>query len=241
MDRPRDATETISTGFRATYSRSVATVDQLRRGARLHSLLFAAHLARSPERPYDVTWEGLRYRRSERDGTRGAISFSKLGVVALFYDPKSKEGPLELKKAYKLDAQLKGMPPQFAQHLKRESVFDAMDVDVGGTLAPVVTATFWSERDGSLKGPKPWEKIVEDGGHLVATELLAPEEAADAFAQKYGLSSAQADVAKRVFGGKAMAEPSNAKVTLAEADRLTLGILVTPVVRELLEGAGINL
>ena len=136
----------------------MATVDQLRRGARLHSLLFASYLAKSTERPYDVAWEGLRYRRAERDGTRGAISFSKLGVVALFYDPKSKEGPLELKKAYKLENQLKGMPPQFTQHLKRENVFDAMDVDVGGELKPVVTAAFWSERDGSLKGPKSWER-----------------------------------------------------------------------------------
>src|SRR4029079_19589912 len=172
---------------------NVATVDQLRRSARIHSLLFAAHLAKNPERPYAVTWEGLRYRRSERDGSRGVVSFSKLGVVALFYDPKSKEGPLELKKAYKLDAQLKGMPPQFAQHLKRESVFDAMDVDIGGQLAPVVTATFWSERDGTIKGPKDWEKIIEDGGHLISTELMKPEDAADAFAQRYGLSSEHAE------------------------------------------------
>ena len=216
----------------------MATVDQLRRGARIHSLLFAAHLAKNTERPYDVAWEGLRYRRSERDGTRGVISFSKLGVVALFYDPKSKEGPLELKKAYKLDAQLKGMPPQFATHIKRETLLDAMDVDVGGKLEPVVTATFWSERDGSLKGPKPWEKILEDGAHLIGPELKATEQAAEEIAARYGLSSAQADCAKRLFGGK---EPSNAKVVLPEPDLRTLGIFVTPVVRELLEGAGIQL
>lgn len=217
------------------------TVDQLRRGARLHSLFFAAHLAKGSDRPYDVAWEGLRFRRSERDGSRGAISFSKLGVVALFYDPKSKEGPLEMKKGYKLDNQLKGMPPQFAQHLKRESVYDAMDVDIDGKFAPVVTAAFWSERDGSLKGPKPWEKLVEDGAHLIATELMKPEDAADAFAARYGLTAAQADVGKRLFGGKAASEPSNARVILPEPDRATLGILITPVVRELLEGAGIQM
>jgi hypothetical protein len=219
----------------------VPTVDQLRRGARIHSLLFAARLAKGTDRPYDVAWEGLRFRRSERDGSRGAISFSKLGVVALFYDPKSKEGPLELKKAYKLEAQLKGMPPQFAQHLKRETVFDAMEVDIDGKFAPVVTAAFWSERDGSLKGPKPWDKLIEDGAHLIATELTPPEDAADAFAQRYALSSEQAAVAKRLFAGSAAKEPSNARVVLPEPDRATLGILMTPVVRELLEGAGVQL
>lgn len=217
------------------------TVDQLRRGARIHSLLFAAHLAVRNERPYDVAWEGLRYRRSEPDGTRGAISFSKLGVVALFYDPKSKEGPLELKKAYKLEAQLKGMPPAFAQHLKRENTFDAMDVDIDGKFAPVVTACFWSERDGSLKGPKPWEKVMEDGGHLIGHELLDPEAAADAIAQRYALSREHAEVAKRLFAGKSAKDPANARVVLPEPDRATLGILLTPVIRELLEGAGIQL
>jgi hypothetical protein len=219
----------------------VATVDQLRRGARIHSVLFAAHLSKGTDRPYDVAWEGLRYRRSERDGSRGAISFSKLGVVALFYDPKSKEGPLELKKAYKLEKQLAGMPPQFAQHLKRESVYDALEVDIDGKFAPVVTAAFWSERDGTLKGPKPWEKLLEDGAHLIANELLKPEDAADAFAQRYGLSSAQCDVAKRLFAGKAASEPSNARVTISADDLRALGILMTPVVRELLEGAGVQL
>lgn len=203
--------------------------------------MFAARIAKGTERPYDVAWEGLRFRRSEKDGSRGAISFSKLGVVSLFYDPKSKDGPLELKKAYKLENQLKGMPPQFAQHLKRETVFDAMEVDIDGKFAPVVTASFWSERDGTLKGPKSWEQLVEDGAHLVTTELMKPEDAADAFARRYALSPAQADVAKRLFGGKAASEPSNARVILPEADRAALGLLMTPVVRELLEGAGIQL
>lgn len=203
--------------------------------------MFAARLAKGTDRPYDVAWEGLRFRRSEKDGSRGAISFSKLGVVALFYDPKSKEGPLELKAAYKLETQLKGMPPAFAQHLKRETVFDAMEVDIDGKFAPVVTAAFWSERDGSLKGPKPWEQLLEDGAHLIATELSKPEDAADTFAHRYALTPAQADVAKRLFAGKAASEPSNARVVLPEADRATLGILMTPVVRELLEGAGIQL
>jgi len=198
------------------------TVDALRRGARIHSLMRAVYLARSRERPFDVTWERLNYRRTDADGVRGTVCFSKAGAVGLFFRP--------------LEAHFEGAPEPLMQHARREG-FPTMDLE-GRT---VVTAAFWSDKDGALVGARPWARLAADGASLVDGELQRPEKAIAGWASQYGLSGAQADVVIRLFGSQAKLPASNARVVISAQDRIALGLVTHQIARDLLEGAGITL
>lgn len=212
------------------------TVDALRRGARIHSLMRAVYLARSRERPFDVTWERLNYRRTDADGVRGTVCFSKAGAVGLFFRPSSPGAPANRQKPYVLEAHFEGAPEPLMQHARREG-FPTMDLE-GRT---VVTAAFWSDKDGALVGARPWARLAADGASLVDGELQRPEKAIAGWASQYGLSGAQADVVIRLFGSQAKLPASNARVVISAEDRTALGLVTHQVARELLEGAGIAL
>src|SRR5690348_4165095 len=127
------------------------THDALRRGARIHSLMRAVFLARSADRPFDVTWEKLNYRRTDADGARGTVAFSKIGVVGVFFDAKSTQAPANRKKPYALDVHFQGIPEPLLAHARREA-FPRMELPEAGASGPVVTAAFWSDKEGTLVG-----------------------------------------------------------------------------------------
>jgi hypothetical protein len=212
------------------------TVDTLRRGARIHSLLYAAHLSKNPDRKYDVTWEGHHYRRSDVSGARGTVTFSKHGVVGVFFDPKSPRAPAPGKKQKKLEEHFVGIPAPLLALAKRETLA-TMDDGVG----PVVTAAIWSMPDGELVGARPWPRLGEDGAHLVELELGKPEASILAWALRYALAEDQAAAARETFPTKGNVPASNAKVTLSDQARAALRILTNQATRELLEGAQVNL
>jgi hypothetical protein len=213
------------------------TIDQLRRGARIHSLVFAAHVIRGADRPYDVAWEGLTYARADRSGVRGKVAFCKHGVAGLFYDPASPQAPANLKKKYDLSLHVQGMPDPLLQHVKRE-VLSAFDLDSG----PVVTSVFWSDATGALVGARPWPKILSDGAKLVEDEMRRPAAAAAALADRYGFTPEMAAAVREAFASKAaLALPAAQKITLTPEQRATLGLLLKPIVKELLDGASISL
>jgi hypothetical protein len=199
-------------------------VDGLRRGARIHSLLYAVHLARNPLRTYDVTWQGLVYHRCNARGTRGFVAFSKAGAMGLFYDPDAK--------AAKLEALLTGVPEALRAYARREKLFDVLDS---------VTAAIWSDATGALASSVPWRKALAAGAHLVEHETENPDKAIASLAESYGLSPEQASAAKRVFGRKVTIVPSGARVVVGSAERGPLTLIMNQATRELLAGAGIEL
>jgi hypothetical protein len=204
------------------------TIDQLRRGARMHSLVYAAHLAKNPSRQYDVAWSDLTYTRNSASGARGSVAFSRAGAVAVFYDD-ARFG--QAKKPPSRDAQLAGLPELLLRTAK-------------DLLLPTydrVTAAFWTDREGAIVGARPWARLVEDGAHLVAEELDKPDKALAAWAERYGLSSEQAAVVREVFPTKGKVPPAAARVVVSAAQRTALGIIPNGPTRELLAGAGIVL
>ncbi len=212
------------------------TVDTLRRGARIHSLLYAAHLSKNPDRKYDVTWEGHHYRRSDVSGARGTVTFSKHGVVAVFFDPRSPRAPAPGKKQKKLEEHFVGIPAALLTLAKRETLA-TMDDGVG----PVVTAAIWSTPEGELVGARPWPRLAEDGAHLVELELGKPDASIAAWAERYALAEDQIAATRETFPTKGSVPPSNAKVTLSDGARAALRILPNQATRELLEGAQVLL
>lgn len=202
-------------------------VEQLRRGARIHSLVYAAYLARSPPRLYDVTWQGLLYQRVDKDGARGVVGFSKLGAVGLFFDPQAAEGGTSTK----IEAHVKGMPDGLLSHARRE-FFSAMDE---------VTAAFWNDREGALTGARPWAKLVKDGAHLVEDEVEKTDKAVDKLGERYALTPEQIEAVKRVFGSKVKLLNAAARVTVPREDQTALRIVMNQPTRELLAAAGIEL
>lgn len=210
------------------------TLDHLRRGARIHTLIFAVHVGRGSDRPYDLTWDGLHYARNDRSGARGVVAFSKAGVIGVFFDPTKADAQ---KKPPKLDTHFAKAPPALMQLAKRE-VLDVFDIGKG----PAITAAFWSDNTGQLVGARPWPKLLPDGAALVEQEMHAPDKAIDAFAERYALEAPQVDIVRKFFGGEAAKSSTPAgKVQLAREDVVALGLLVTPRVKELLEGAGVEL
>lgn len=216
------------------------TTDFLRRGARIHSLAFATSLARNADRPYDVTWEQLRYRRADREGTRGTVLFSKAGAIGVFFDPRSPQAPANMKKPYRLELHFEGIPDALMQLARRE-VLDGMEMNVGDATVKVVTSAFWSNPQGELVGARAWPRLLADGAHLMAEEMLRPEAAITKLSLRYGFSKEQTDVLKRHFAGKAKEAASNARVVLPAKDRMTLGLLTTQTTRDLLAGAAVVL
>jgi hypothetical protein len=206
----------------------------------MHSLMYAAYLAKSPSRQYDVAWAELIYTRSSAGGARGSVAFGRAGAIALFYDEQSPRAPAKLKKAYKLDAQFDGMPEPLARTARNE-LLSAFDVAVDGKMRPVVTAAFWSDRDGTIAGARPWARLVEDGAHLVAEELDKPEKALAVWAERYALSSEQAAIVGELFPTRGKVPPAAARVVVSAPQRTALGIIPNNPTRELLAGAGIVL
>jgi hypothetical protein len=217
------------------------TVDQLRRGARMHSLMYAAYLAKNPSRQYDVTWSELTYTRNSASGARGSVAFSRAGAVALFYD-ETRFG--QAKKPLSREAHLAGLPDLLLRTAK----------DLLLPNYDRVTAAFWSDRDGAIVGARPWARLVEDGAHLVAEELDKPVKALSAWAAQYALPAELAAVALEVFlpGGnagvlsarlptKGKVPPAAQRVVVSAAQRAALGIIPNGPTRELLAGAAIVL
>jgi hypothetical protein len=217
----------------------------------MHSLMYAAYLARNPSRQYDVAWTGLTYSRSSASGARGSVAFSRAGAVALFYDaerfasrggaiPPAAPAPAKPKKSNALEAHLQGVPDPLARTAKDELI-SSFELTIDGKTRPVVTAAFWSDREGSIVGARPWARLVEDGAHLVAEELDKPEKALEAWAARYGLSAEKAEAVHAVFFGSDKLLPAAQRVTVPAAQRATLGLIPNGPTRELLQGAGIVL
>ena len=213
-----------------------STVDQLRRGARVHSLMFASYVAKNSDRPYDVAWEGLVYRRADKTGASGAIVFGRAGAVGVFFDPRSIDKAT--KKAADVTAMLKGAPAAILQVARREALpLMSLDTDI-----PRMTAAFWSDAQGGIASAKSLAKCLEDGAHLVEPELDKVEKCVAKLGERYGLDESRMKVVLEIFASKsALAQPAAAKVLLPNRSREALGLVPNTVIRELLSGAGIEL
>src|SRR5262245_58089379 len=193
--------------------------------------MYAAYLAKNPDRRFDVTWEGHHYRRSDAGGARGTVTFSKHGVVAVFFDPKSPRAPAPGKKQKKIEEHFKGIPDVLMILAKRETL-GTMDDGVG----PVVTAAFWSTQSGELTGVRPWPRLVEDGAFLIEPELDKQDAALAAWAERYALGEEQVSAVRETLPAKG-GPAANARVVLTDTVRSALRLLPNAATRELLDGA----
>lgn len=199
--------------------------------------MYASYIARNTDRLYDVTWEGLGYRRTTKDGANGIVVFSKHGAVGAFFDPNVKP-PASSKKKSALADHTKGIPAQLAGIARRDA-FPAMTLDSDD---PTVTAVFWSSPKGELIGARPWSQLESDGVYLVAPEMLEPEACIRELSKTYAFDDARLAAVLDTFATKAaLAEPANARITLGGDARAALGLLPNTATRELLTGAGIDL
>jgi hypothetical protein len=213
-----------------------STVDQLRRGARVHSLMFASFVAKNSDRPYDVAWEGLIYRRADKTGASGAVVFGRAGAIGVFYDPRLADKAT--KKTADVSAMLKGAPPAILQVAKREAL-PLMSLD---TEVPRMTAAFWSDAQGNIASAKSMAKCIEDGAHLVEPELDKVEKCIAKLGERYGFDEERTRVILDAFASKAaLLQPAAAKVVLPNKSREALGLVPNTVIRELLSGAGLEL
>ena len=168
------------------------TLDHLRRGARIHSVLYASFIARNTDRQYDVVWEGLGYRRTTKAGATGIVVFSKSGAVGAFFEPESPRNPKTAKKKTPLGDHVKGIPTALGNVAKRET-FPAMALD---TADPAVTAVFWSDPKGALVGARPWDDLLADGAYLVEPETQAPDACIATLGETYGIDEARLAVVR---------------------------------------------
>jgi hypothetical protein len=198
--------------------------------------MFASYVAKNSDRPYDVAWEGLIYRRADKNGAAGAIVFGRAGAIGVFYDPRFIDRAT--KKTADVTAMLKGAPPAIAQMAKREAL-PLMSLD---TEVPRMTAAFWSDAQGAITSAKSMVKCVEDGAHLVEPELDKIDKAVTTLAERYGFDAERTNAVLDAFASKAaLAQPAAGKITLPSKARAALGLVPNNVIRELLAGAGIEL
>src|SRR5262249_53884671 len=149
-------------------------------------------------------------------GARGTVTFSKHGVVAVFFNPQSPRAPAPGKKQKKIEEHFKGIPEVLMSLAKRETL-STMDDGVG----PVVTAAFWSNPLGELTGARPWPRLVEDGAFLIEPELDKQETALASWAERYALGDDQVSAVKETLPAKG-GPPANARIVLSDSTRSAL-------------------
>ena len=93
-----------------------------------------------------------------------------------------------------------GAPKEIIEIAEKETLQYVLD-SVEGSVKPVVTAAFWGTWD-KLNSAQSFDSIVENGGHIIRSQLLSFNDAMDEWRDYYNLDSKQISLIKKLFNAK---------------------------------------
>ena len=197
------------------------------------------------------TWNGSHYWLNDDQGAFGVVGFRDSmalrdwRIVALLCDSNTDRSGWE-PGTHPPDwrPRLAGMPADLRAWAERDLLDYMRQVpleDGSGTLAPLITAAFWSDGD-RLAANEPWSEVLKYGAHVLSTELMEFDEAVEELQGDYLLFPDQVELLVSLYERK-MADPSTPvvvqreglEVLFADGDR---GLETT---RDLLQAIGIIL
>jgi hypothetical protein len=165
------------------------------------------------------SWDGTNYVLNGHDGTLGAITVDRAGVVGVFYDKDSPLNPFRSGDSYIVERFLAGLPDDLRSLAENRTLMYNRQ-NYRGRLMSVVTAAFWSDGE-YLTAAFPWEEVLKNGAHIVYRELMANSD--DALAEwqdAYGMSPGQVALARSLFERKKAVPNRAIRLLRSEVDWL---------------------
>ena len=142
---------------------------QLYEGCIQAAITHAIAVGMYPELNYEHSWDNMNYCMNNAQGCKATITFHKKYVIGVFQDVD------------KIDCHknalvfFDGAPEEVIKIAENETLQYVLE-NVNGVEKPVISAAFWGTWD-KLYSLQSFDSIVENGGHIIRSQLLPFNEA----------------------------------------------------------------
>ena len=178
----------------------IPSLEQLRKGSLLRTLIHAIWIVKDPSLAYEYGWVGSTYLVQNSMGGYGAVTFKASQTIGAFFDVHSSRNPLRSGQIRPV-VLFQGASEEVLK-LANEETFRYMLKEYGGLVQPAITAAFWANK-GILTAAEPWADVVKHGAYLVTEDVFVDlQEKLDRFCADYDLSSPQMTLARDLFNQK---------------------------------------
>ena len=167
---------------------------QLYEGCIQAAITHAIAVGMYPELNYEHSWDGINYCMNDSQGCRATITFHNEYIIAVFQDVDKVDSNTNVLFFFD-DA-----PKEIIEIAEKEALQYVLD-DVDGVVKPVVTAAFWGTWD-KLYSVQNFDSIVENGGHIIHSQLLSFNDAMDEWRNYYDLDTKQISLIQKLFKAK---------------------------------------
>lgn len=168
--------------------------NELYKGCILAAIVHAVTVGEYPELSYEHSWDGMNYCMNDSQGSRATITFHPEYIIAVFQDLS------KIDKDKSADDYFAGAPNNILKIADEEALQYVLS-DMDGEIKPVITAAFWGTWE-TLSSSQTWDNIVENGGHILANQLLDYQKALANWDDNYGLNNIQLDLIHSLFERK---------------------------------------
>ncbi len=170
------------------------TPRQLYEGCMQAAITHAVAVGMYPELNGEHSWDGINYCTNDTQGCKATITFHNKYIIAVFQaiDKVDKNiGALDF---------FDGAPKEIMELAENEALQYVLE-NVDGNAKPVITAAFWGTWD-KLNSVQSFDSIVENGGHIIRSQLLPYHDAMDKWRDYYDLDSKQISLIQKLFHAK---------------------------------------
>lgn len=185
--------------------------DRLWQGCILASIAHSIFIATNVELANEQSWDGRNYNIQDTMGSVGTVTFTNDDVIGAFFDPHSPNNASSSSRNYDFRTFLSQMPDGLRQ-IAVEDTLQYLLQDYHGSIVPMLTTTFWSD-GGVLVSAEPWDRVLENGAHLIQVQLSETDVAVQQWAAHYGLSDPQQALLRSLAARKVSAPDTPIRLT----------------------------
>ena len=164
---------------------------QLYEGCIQAAITHAIAVGMYPELNYEHSWDNMNYCMNNAQGCKATITFHKKYVIGVFQDVD------------KIDCHKNALvffdeaPEEVIKIAENETLQYVLE-NVNGVEKPVISAAFWGTWD-KLYSLQSFDSIVENGGHIIRSQLLPFNEAMEEWRDYYDLDLKQISLIQKLF------------------------------------------
>lgn len=184
---------------------------QLYEGCVQAAITHAVAVGMYPELNYEHSWDGINYCMNNTQGCRATITFHNEYVIAVFQDIGKTDWNRDALSFFD------GASKEIIEIAQNEALQYVLD-EINGVVKPVVTAAFWGTWD-KLYSTQPLASIIENGAHIIRSQLLHYNNAMNEWRDYYDLDSKQISLIQKLFHAKINA---SGEVVILHDDELEL-------------------
>lgn len=167
---------------------------QLYEGCIEAAVTHAVAVGMYPELNYEHSWDGINYCMNDSQGCRATITFHNKYIIAVFQDIEKVDWNIDALTFFD------GASKEVIEMARNEALQYVLD-EVDGVVKPVVTAAFWGTWD-RLNSVQSFEDIIQNGGHIIHSQLLPYNDAMNEWRDYYDLDSKQISLIQKLFDAK---------------------------------------